>query len=45
MEAKRVWARNNDAPMLEIPFWWQNSLDEFVLRFLQTSVGMLNTAD
>jgi len=35
MQDKRQWCRENDIPILEIPFWWQNDLDVFVDCFLK----------
>lgn len=37
MDIKRNWCRQNDVPLLEIPFWWQNDLDSILNLFI-TSV-------
>ena len=34
MKVKRQWCHENGVPLLEIPFWWQNDLDELVDRFI-----------
>lgn len=36
MEVKRKWCRQNNVPLLEIPFWWQNDLYLFVDHFIES---------
>ncbi len=38
MNAKREWRYQNNVPLLEIPFWWQNNLDDMLDSLIKSVI-------